>query len=105
MNEHVRFFASLSDERLLAEVEVLAARQRNVTVALVASLAELDVRRLYLGLGFSSLFAYCTQHLRLSKHAAYNRIEAARIARRFPVVLDVLASGDVSMTAVALLSK
>jgi hypothetical protein len=35
-----------------------------------------------------SLFAYCTDVLRLSGDAAYGRIETARIAPRFPVVLN-----------------
>jgi hypothetical protein len=64
-----------------------------VTVELVAHLAELDARRLYLGEGYGSLFAYCTGALRLAEHAAYNRIETARLARRFPVVLNGLADG------------
>jgi hypothetical protein len=66
---------------------------------------ELDVRRLYLAEGFSSLFAYCTQAMRLSEHAAYGRIEAARAARRFPAVLDVLESGSITLTTVTLLAK
>ena len=58
-----------------------SGRERRATAALVASLAELDERRLYLGEGYSSLFTYCTQCLRLSEHAAYSRIEAARERR------------------------
>jgi 5-methylcytosine-specific restriction endonuclease McrA len=42
--------------------------------------------------------------LRLSEHAAYGRIEAARTARRFPVVLDLLTDGSVTLTAVTLLA-
>ena len=49
---------------------------------------ELDARRLYLGEGYSSLFTYCTQALHLAEGAAYNRIETARAARRFPMVLE-----------------
>jgi hypothetical protein len=64
-------------------------------------LAELDARRLYLGEGCSSLFSYCTQVLHLSEHAAYHRIEAARAARQFPVVL--VAEGALTLTNVALL--
>ena len=78
--------------------------ERQATAHLIAALAELDARRLYLGQGCSSLFTYCTQFLRLSEHAAYGRIEAARIARRFPVVLELLASGSVTLTAVGLLA-
>jgi hypothetical protein len=70
------------------EVKALAARERRVTVRLVAMLGELAIRRLYLAEGYSSLFTYCTQCLRLSEHAAYGRIEAARAARRFPRILD-----------------
>jgi hypothetical protein len=94
----------LSDEQLLAEVKTLATRERRTTAGLVAALSEMDARRLYLGQGCSSLFTYCTQVLHLSEHAAYGRIEAARAARRFPIVLDRLADGSITLTAVCLLA-
>lgn len=96
-------FTGLSDHELVAEVTRLAACERQTTAHLIASLAELDVRRLYLGQGCSSLFTYCTQVLHLSEHAAYNRIQAARAAQRFPVILERLADGSVHLTAVRLL--
>lgn len=70
---------------------------------MVACLAEMDMRRLYLGEGCRSLFAYCTQVLHLSEHAAYARIEAARAVRRFPVILERLSGGDITLTAIGLL--
>jgi hypothetical protein len=70
----------------------------------VRSLTELDVRRLYLSEGYSSLFTYCTQAPHLSEGAACNRIEAARAARRFPIVLTALEQGSVTLTAVRLLA-
>jgi hypothetical protein len=73
-------FGDLSDKQLLDAVRTLATRERQATAQLIACLAELDVRRLYLGEGCSSLFTYCTQVLQLSEHAAYGRIEAARAA-------------------------
>ena len=94
----------LSDRELLEEVQTLATRERDATARLIASLTELDSRRLYLGEGCSSLFTYCTQVLRLSEHAAYARIEAARAARRFPIVLERLADGSVTLTTVCLLA-
>ena len=42
--------------------------------------------------------------MRLSEHAAYDRITAARAARRFPVILDYLADGSVTLTTVRLLA-
>src|SRR2546422_11131025 len=95
----------LSDDVLLAEVRSLAGRERQATAHLIAHLAELDARRLYLGAGFSSLFTYCVEILRLSEAEAYNRIETARLARSFPLVLDMLFEGSLNLTTVRLLAS
>ena len=97
-------FHLLPDQQLLTEVQRLAGCERQVTAQLIASLMELDARRLYLGEGCSSLFTYCTQVLHLSEHAAYGRIEAARAARRFPKILEHLADGSLTLTSVCLLA-
>ena len=61
-------------------------------------------RQLYLREGCSSLFTYCTQVLHLSEGSAYNRIESARAARRYPEVLEALERGDLTLTAVRMLA-
>ena len=94
----------LSDGELLARVAQAAQRERAATTHLIALLAEMDARRLYLGEGYSSLFTYCTQVLHLSEHAAYGRIEAARAARKFPLVIELLADGSLTVTTVGLLA-
>ncbi len=89
---------------LVARLKDLAARERGVTAALVAHLAELETRSLHLQAGYGSLFVYCRDALRLSEHESYNRIEVARAARRYPVILERLASGDVNLTTIRLLA-
>jgi len=93
----------LSDQELLARVKVLAEREREATVALIAHLAVMDERRLYLGQGFSSMFTYCRRILHLSEYAAYSRLEAARAARKYPIILERLAEGSVNLTTAGLL--
>ena len=51
MTSTMQLFAHLSDDDLLATVKCLAATQCWATAALVRSLMELDVRKLYLGDG------------------------------------------------------
>src|SRR5712691_3146374 len=98
--------AALSDQDLLARLEVLAGKEREASVELVAHLAALDSRpALYAAQGYGSLFSYCNQALRLSEDAACNRIEAARACRRLPLILDLLASGEVTLTSVRLLGR
>jgi hypothetical protein len=95
----------LTDIALVDELSAFASRERGITTQLIAHLAEFDARRLYLAAGFPSLFAYCVEVLRVSEAEAYNRIEAARAARKFPVILDRLADGSLNMTTVRLLAS
>ena len=97
-------FRTLSDDQLLLEVKRLAQCERRATAALIRALVEIDTRRLFLSEGCSSLFTYCTQQLHLSEAAAYNRMEAARAARHFPVVLDAIEQGQLSLTSARLLA-
>lgn len=95
----------LTDHALLAEAQRVVTHERQATAQVIALLMELDTRRLYLGEGYSSLFVYCTQVLHLSEHATYGRIEAARSAQRFPVILDLLADASITLTTVTLLAS
>jgi hypothetical protein len=96
----------LSDAELAASLNHRAGREREATSHFIADIAEFDYRRLYLPAGFPSMFAYCTEALSLSEDAAYNRIEVARTARFFPVILDMLEDGRLGLATVrALASK
>jgi hypothetical protein len=96
----------LPDHDLLARIAALAVNEREATAELLAHLAALDSRpSLYASLGFGSLFTYCTHVLHLSEDAACNRIQAARACRRFPVILELLATGALSVTTVRLLRE
>jgi hypothetical protein len=95
----------LSDSALIAEVTRCARDERHATAQLVAHLAELDVRQLYLGAGKPTLFAYCRDVLGLSDDAAYTRVEAARTCRLFPQVLEQLVDGSLTITSVRLLAR
>lgn len=106
MTDHASLASAgrLTDQDLLDATVRAAANERRATTELIALLAEVDSRKLYLGEGYSSLFTYCRHRLHLSEFAAYGRIEAARTVRRFPLVLDRLAEGAVTLTSVGLLA-
>src|SRR5438093_1829405 len=93
----------LADGILLSNLAALVARDRGTTAELLAHIAEVDTRRLYVPEGFPSMFLYCVHQLRLSEDSAYKRIQAARTARQFPHIFDALADGRLHLTAVKLL--
>jgi hypothetical protein len=94
----------LSDQELVSQIARLATAERAATASLIAHLAEFYGRRLHESAGFSSLFTFCTEALGMSESEAYDRMKAAKVVRRYPAVLGMLASGHVSLTTIRLLS-
>jgi hypothetical protein len=94
----------LTDDALMAAAAGLAGDERDIAARLVAHLVEIDRRGLFVPAGYSSLYAYCREGLRYSEDAAFNRSAAARVARRYAVVVDMLADGRLSLTTVKLLA-
>ncbi len=95
--------AGLADDVLLRDLKSLVARDRRTTSELLAHLAEVDDRRLYLPAAYPSMFAYCVGELGFSEDVAFKRIRAARTSRQFPQILDAIAAGRLTLSAVVLL--
>src|SRR5262245_59130830 len=93
----------LSDTTVRNRLTALVAADRTATAEILTHLAEYDARRLYAEDGYSSTFVYCVRRLRFSEDMAFKRIRAARVARRFPIVLEAVADGRLHLTAVVLL--
>jgi len=95
----------LSDKTLLHDLASLVARDRVITAELLAHMAEVDARRLYLSAGYPSMHAYCEQELRLSESAANKRIRVARKAREVPAVFPAIADGRLSLSGAVVLAS
>jgi hypothetical protein len=93
----------LNDHDLLCTLKSRVAQDRATTAELVADIAEVDVRRLFVPAGFSSMRDYCVEELRLSEDAAFKRIQVARKAREFPAIFTMVAEGRLHLTGVGLL--
>ena len=80
--------ASLPDQVLLEQTRMLARHEQALQLSVLDHLREIEARRLYLGLGFSSLFDHATMG---SIYKYYNELSAtprSRIARNPLVVSD-----------------
>jgi len=96
--------AGLPNAQLIARVRELVQRGNAVEAELLAHLAEVDARQLYLDEGCSSMFAWCQRVLHFAEGVAYKRIQAARAARRHPEILEAVRCGELHLTAVGLLA-
>ena len=93
----------LADAELIAGLQRWVRADRSVTARLLAHLGEVDARGLYRERAWSSMFAYVVEELHMSESEACVRIAAARLGRRFPRVVELLAEGAVHLTAIKLL--
>jgi hypothetical protein len=103
MDNQGKLVSALSDSELLTNTRALVGRSNQVFAAMLAHLGEVEARGLHRTRACSSLYAYCIYELRLSEDAAVRRVTAARLARKFPELLEAVASGELHLTGLLML--
>jgi 5-methylcytosine-specific restriction endonuclease McrA len=93
----------LADAELLAATRGLVGRSNQLLASLLAHLGEVEARGIHRTRACASLYAYCIYELRFSEDEAFRRITAARLVRRFPALLDAVASGELHLTGLLML--
>lgn len=94
----------VNNNDLLAQLKDLVGASNQLTSVILAHLAEVEARSIYREVACSSLYAYCVYELRLSEDESQRRILAARAARRFPVLFEMLESAAIHLTGIVLLA-
>ncbi len=95
--------SQLPAQDLLRNLDALDAREHATIAELLAHLAEVDERKLYVPAGYESMYAYCVERRGYPEDVACKRITAARTARRFPRLFAMLASGRLHVCGVLVL--
>src|SRR5262249_61313586 len=95
-----------SNRELLRDFDVRVAHNHSSLATLLTRIAEIDARRLYLPEGYPSMKAFLVRRMRLpTENAAYKRLTAARLARKYPGILVALSDGRLHLTAVLMLGN
>ena len=96
--------AHASDADVMQGLLSLVKQDRVTTAEMLAHLSEVDARRLYLPAAYASMYEYCVGELHMSEDMALKRIQAARVARRFPMAFALLADGRLHLSGLVLLA-
>ena len=96
---HSSEIKQLSNQELLTQIKLLVQKERNLHIQVLHHLKEIDSRKLYFKMGFSSLFDYAVRELGYSEGAAYRRIKAMKLCRDLPETESRLKSGRLSLSA------
>ena len=97
--------SALSDQRLLERIKDLSGLEHELEVVVIDHLRELHRRRLYLTLGFSSLFDYAVRELGYSDAAAWRRMKAMRLCADVEGARERLRDGSLTLNAAAQLQN
>jgi len=95
---------SLSNNALILQLETLVMWEKQSTTDVVEYIQEVENRRLYLDLGYTSLFAYLAKGLGYTPASAQRRIESARLMRIIPEIKADLLSGALNLTQLSMVA-
>ena len=96
---------TLSNEELTNNLKSLISKEREILSQILEHILEIDRRKFYLKMAYSSLFDYLTKHLGYSAGSAQRRIDAARLMKDVPELSEKLESGSLNLSQVSLVQK
>ncbi|MCA9757158.1 MAG: HNH endonuclease [Candidatus Eisenbacteria bacterium] len=93
--------SGLTDDQLLLRADEVARTEHETGITLLDLLQEMDRRSVYLRLGYSSLFDFCTRRWLFSRTKAGRYIAVARATRQFPELRSLLTGRQITIGNVA----
>ena len=90
----------IDKEHLLRDFSALVEKDRRDTAMMLAYIAEIDRRKLYLEHACPSMFAFCTKRFHMSEAIAVKRIRGGRAATRFPCIFGMIAHGELHLSGI-----
>ena len=91
--------------QIVEKLKELVASERKITAEIIEHIQEIDRKKIYLQLGYPTLFSFLTEDIGYSSSAAQRRIEAARILTSVPEMKHEIKSGNLNLSQVALVAQ
>lgn len=101
MNSEVQIIQTLSHEKLIEQTDTLVKEERRIGLAILHRLAEISRRMLYLELGYSSMFKFCTGHLKYHDSTAYRLLDSMKVLLEIPEIESKIESGALSVSSIS----
>ena len=95
----------VNDKILVLDLKKLVHEERSSTSSILFHLLEVERRKIFSELKFTSMFDYCVRELGYSEGAAQRRIVAARLLKDMPEIGPKVESGELSLTNISLVNR
>jgi len=97
----MNLISKFSDSELLIKTKNLASEEKRIAQEVINHLEEIEYRKLYLSLGYSSLHDYAVHELHYSGSSAYRRIAAMKVFKVLPEAKEKFSSGTVNLSTLS----
>jgi len=84
--------------RLHEHARVCAREFKRAEAKLLMAIEAVDRERVYLALGYASVFEYCVKELGLSEAVSYGLINVARKSREVPALMSKVKTGEITLS-------
>lgn len=95
----------LNKNELDQGLKVLVRKERELLHEILRTLQEIERRKIYLELGYASLFLYLTEEIKYPKGSAQRRIDAMRLLVEIPELGAKIESGEINLGQMTLVQK
>lgn len=95
----------LSNTDLIANLKKHVKAERKITHLVLCHINEVEIRKLHLEMGYDRMCSYLTKELGYSEYAAYERLRAAELLKKFPEVSEKIESGALNLTQITEVQK
>jgi 5-methylcytosine-specific restriction endonuclease McrA len=92
-----------SNTNLIKSLKAGVLEEKKLLADCLILLSEIMKRNIHTKSGYSSLHKYCLSILPLSKGAVYRRTQVAGKIHRYPILLDLIGSGKLTLTAASVI--
>ena len=96
---------TISNEELTSRLTKLVQTQRKITHLILECINEIEIRKIHLKEGFSSVFDYLTRRVGYTPASAQRRIDGARLLRQIPEMSESIEKGEIHLSQVSMLQK
>lgn len=95
----------LSNEMLVNRFSKLVRTERKITHQIVACIAEIEIRKIYLAKAYPTLCEYLMHEHGYSQSSALRRIDAALLLQDVPEVSQKIVEGKINLSQASLLAQ
>lgn len=104
MNQ-TRSLSELNRIELDQKIKSLVKQERALLSDILSTIKEIDRQKIYLEMGYPSLFAYLVEGVGYSEGSAQRRIDGARLLAEAPEIADKIQGGEIKLSQISMVQK